>query len=590
MDLISGLQESEAKSSCRQLSARSVPGLALLVLLSMAFFSAHSAADAKGPPFCPTITTWGGSGDEITNGLAVDSSDGSSYLTGLTYSYGTNGEVFVVKIDACGKPVWERTWGKAGLDVGTGVAVAGKGNVYVTGFTESFGGSPQIFLLDYDASNGKLLSQFLYSGPTQAVANDIALDKSGNIYLTGFTLSPTSSHADALIVKIAPNGTIIWQYEFAGSSPEVGNRLTISPAGDIFVVGSTSDYSSQGSSLILKFSLDGAILPLPFRAYATGTFNEALGVTADSNYVYVVGRITAPSWVGCPQGGCLDALILKLDSNLVPKKALLWGGTGPDVADDVAVDEKGNFYVVGKTRSFDPYGQSDGFFYLKFDPSPILSYDLVAGTLDNDMASRVSLPTQPYPLHVAGTIGDPDNLVSQVRKHPNVGSLSYAMVTANLHDEAVRLSSSPVIGDEGFPLGSTTYGGGSDAFDWFASAIPQKAVAFNPIPPLFGLLNFDGRNYSALSVDQFTEGLYVATAIPNAGYRFSGWTSSGGVFLPDDVMANPTNVTLNDTGTLTANFQPIGLPSLSPEAALIVGVGIGVATPLIRRRFSKGGK
>ncbi len=96
-------------------------------------------------------TYLGGSGDDDGNGIAVDGS-GNAYVTGLTKSstnfptqnpiQGANGrrsaDAFVTKINAAGNALVYSTYlGGSGDDYGNGIAVDGSGNAYVTGYTES---------------------------------------------------------------------------------------------------------------------------------------------------------------------------------------------------------------------------------------------------------------------------------------------------------------------------------------------------------------------------------------------------------------------------------------------------------------------
>ena len=83
--------------------------------------------------------TWGGSGDDCGYGVASDSS-GNVYVSGYTTSFGTGvHDIVLVKYDGNGVQQWNRTWGGGGYDRGYGVTVDLSGNVYLVGETYSFG-------------------------------------------------------------------------------------------------------------------------------------------------------------------------------------------------------------------------------------------------------------------------------------------------------------------------------------------------------------------------------------------------------------------------------------------------------------------
>ncbi len=90
----------------------------------------------------------GGSGDDYANAISVDGS-GNALVTGVTYStnfptasafqatFGGGRDVFVTKLSASGSLVWSSYLGGSSSDGGRGIAVAGSGNVLVTGRTAS---------------------------------------------------------------------------------------------------------------------------------------------------------------------------------------------------------------------------------------------------------------------------------------------------------------------------------------------------------------------------------------------------------------------------------------------------------------------
>jgi len=184
-------------------------------------------------------TYLGGSSDDETWGIAVDTS-GNAYVTGITYS--TNFDIqtpldgyetlhgvtdaFVTKLEPSGNKLSYSTYlGGSGWDEASGIAVDTSGNAYVTGYTESTdfptqnpfqgtsGGNSDAFVTKLEP-NGDTLSYSTYLGGSDDDAVwGIAVDTSGNAYVTGDTSStdfPTQSAfqgtsgggADVFIAKI----------------------------------------------------------------------------------------------------------------------------------------------------------------------------------------------------------------------------------------------------------------------------------------------------------------------------------------------------------------------------------------------------
>jgi len=158
----------------------------------------------------------GGNNLDAAEAVAVDS-NGGVYLTGETVSLnfpkastyqsssaGSN-DVFITKFTAAGTALVYSTYlGGSGDDFGQGIAVDSSGNAYVTGLTDSRNfptrnayqsslagnaGSADAFLVKLGPSGSSLIYSTYFGGPGYESGNGIAVDGSGNVYLTGETTS-----------------------------------------------------------------------------------------------------------------------------------------------------------------------------------------------------------------------------------------------------------------------------------------------------------------------------------------------------------------------------------------------------------------
>ena len=94
--------------------------------------------------------------DDFGYGVAVDSSD-NVYLTGYTNSSGAGMyDMVLVKYDSSGELHWDTTWGGNNSDKGIGIAVDSSDNIYLAGFTHSFGeGATDMALVKFGKAEGK---------------------------------------------------------------------------------------------------------------------------------------------------------------------------------------------------------------------------------------------------------------------------------------------------------------------------------------------------------------------------------------------------------------------------------------------------
>ena len=197
-------------------------------------------------PVLSYSTYLGGSDEDEGWGIAVDSS-GNAYVTGWTYStdfpttadaYQStfNGwtDAFVVKLSASGDNLVYSTYlGGSYEDEGFGIAVDSSGNAYVTGRTYSTdfpttadaydrtynGGYYDAFVVKLSASGDNLVYSTYLGGNDWDIGFGIAVDSSGNAYVTGWTRStnfPTTPNAyqstynyggDAFVVKFDLGGS-----------------------------------------------------------------------------------------------------------------------------------------------------------------------------------------------------------------------------------------------------------------------------------------------------------------------------------------------------------------------------------------------
>jgi concanavalin A-like lectin/glucanase superfamily protein/beta-propeller repeat-containing protein len=297
----------------------------------------------------------GGSGDEVINGIAVDAA-GNAYLTGSTDSLTfpgitgssirpTNGggvrDAFVTKINAAGTAIVYSTFlGGSGEDRAIGIAVDGSGNAYVTGFTSST----------------------TFPGVS-----------SGSIQKTN------AGSNDAFVTKVNATGTaLVYSTFLGGSKGDGGVHIAIDGTGNSYVLGTTSSPAFPGVNagsiqpvlnegfiagdfFITKINAAGTAIVYSTYLGGESGFEFAGGIAVDgAGNAYVTGFTASKSFPGvngaslqpAHGGGSYDAFLTKINA---PGTAIVYstflGGSEEDFAEALAVDGSGNAYVVGQTGS-----------------------------------------------------------------------------------------------------------------------------------------------------------------------------------------------------------------------------------------------
>ncbi|TPE43039.1 SBBP repeat-containing protein [Pontibacter mangrovi] len=356
-------------------------------------------------------------------GIALDSA-GNVYVAG--YSAGNKTDVYdsrsgydyvTIKYGANGNEQWVASYNGPGNgeDQATAMEVDAAGNVYVTGFVYvaglNYGANPDI---DYATikynTDGGLQWVKRYNGPLSLrdVANALALDTAGNVYVTGSSLSDTTvtRRNSAVTIKYDTEGNEVWtaKYGAPDDTPSVyAQDLALDATGNVYVTGySWSERDSDGLDKIdyttLKINIDGTLSWVRFfdssKLYGAtdasrDDFARALAVDAEGN-VYVTGQ------TGNREEDP-DNAFLTIKYNT--QGDILWakpydgpGGPQGGGGNDIALDTAGNAYVTGSI-TIGPEWQNTDYATLKYSPEGKQQWLMTYNGPDNyiDNATSIAL-------------------------------------------------------------------------------------------------------------------------------------------------------------------------------------------------------
>jgi hypothetical protein len=359
----------------------------------------------------------GGSAGDYGYAIAVDGS-GNAYVTGWTWSTDypvtpgafqttyegrETADVFVTKLNETGTALVYSTYiGGRWDEGGHGIAVDGSGNAYVTGYTGSSnypvtpgafqtkkGGGWDVFVMKLNATGTALVYSTYIGGSGNDEGYAIALDGSGNAYVTGYTDSrnydvtpgafqtKNGGRKDVFVTKLNATGTaLVYSTYIGGGNWDYGYAIAVDGSGYAYVTGYTfsNDYPVTPGAFQTTYKGWGAP-PDVFvtKLNATGTapvYSTYIGGSGDevgyaiavdgSGYAYVTGWTSSPNYDVTPgafqttNGGGADVFVTKLNAT---GTALVYstyiGGSGTDYGYGIAVDGSGQAYVTGYTSSTD---------------------------------------------------------------------------------------------------------------------------------------------------------------------------------------------------------------------------------------------
>jgi uncharacterized repeat protein (TIGR01451 family) len=229
--------------------------------------------------------------------------------------------------------------GGSDFDTGEAIAIDSGGNVYITGDTASVNfptvsgfdstanGSNDVFVAKLNPTGTALVYSTYLGGSGDDFAHGIAVDASGNAYITGSTESPNfplmnaaqttyQGNDDVFVTKLNATGTaILYSTLLGGSDFDSGNAIAVDNSGNAYIAGETDSLIANGPTHAVPFP-------------------------------------TANSFQRSAGGGFADAFVTKINTTASGSASLVYssflGGTTDEAANAITIDASGNAYVTGQ--------------------------------------------------------------------------------------------------------------------------------------------------------------------------------------------------------------------------------------------------
>lgn len=341
--------------------------------------------------------TYGGSKDDRGQAL-IQTADGGYALTGYAMSDdgdGSNNEGFhdnwIIKLDALGNLEWEKSFGFSGHDHSYDLLQTSDGGFFFVGFLDitsalsdgNYGKGNNLtrhgvgeFWGTKISADGELEWRRYFGGTNNDRAHAVVQAEDGGFVMAGFSESEdfdiTNSRGsyDFWVIKIDPDGNLVWERSFGGSGIEIAYDISITKNGTYLVTGNTFSEDkdvafNHGESDTWLIHLDDNGSLLWEKTYGGTLFDAARSVKTGQEDEIIVSGNTKSSDLGTNSDPVEnDIWIFKTDLSGI----LIWqesyGGSGLDYAFDAVETEERSLLVVGSSTSMDfpdqqPLGNSD---------------------------------------------------------------------------------------------------------------------------------------------------------------------------------------------------------------------------------------
>lgn len=355
--------------------------------------------------------------------------------------------MYIVKYDSGGNLLWNKTAVGSGWPIG--VVADSAGNIYVAGNFGSdsitFGtlsiyskGLNDIFIVKYDSSGNEIWAKSA-GGLHNDDATSCAIDKQGNIYITGGAYSDFTFAADSLsnvvgrdvfLLKYNAMGDEIWARGAGSNATDYGNKVSTDTLGNVFLCGYYTSsiifendtlYDSttgtfNGNIFLVKYTSGGTVLWT--KALQTDASHAGAVTTDNQGNVYLTGWFHPDSIsiasISLTNGSGYCVFIVKYSSS----GHVQWAKKIPAVGctnSNLVTDELGNLYTTGyfydtftigtyTLTNSDPNAANSDYYIIKFDSSGNVIWAKSLGGLGQELISSISLDNAGN-LVVAGYFG-----------------------------------------------------------------------------------------------------------------------------------------------------------------------------------------
>lgn len=367
------------------------------------------------------LSVGGTSGNDWANAIALDAdnhvvitgrfaSDSMDCDPGVQPFYIHNAGVtdaYVAKYDSAGNFLNAFCIGGTNMEMGNAIETDSSNNIIVCGYMFSSNvdfdpsaaswplssaGSGDAFVAKYDSA-GVLLFAFRIGGSGSEEARDVAIDRDGNILITGNFQTPTmdfnpgpatnnvacSGSDDAYVAKYSPGGAYLWAFKIGAVSNQLGEGIAVDSSNHVYVTGVFSpsvDFDPGAATYMLTSNGSGDGFLASYDS--TGAFVFAFGFggtlldegwdldVSEQQEVLVTGFLwggtvdldPGPGTFLVSTYGNFDLFCAKYDTTGAFISGFCAGGSQEDRGNSIAAAPGGDIVVAG-------YFESSG---MDFDP------------------------------------------------------------------------------------------------------------------------------------------------------------------------------------------------------------------------------
>ena len=262
--------------------------------------------------------TYGGISYDYGNSVQ-ECAGGGFIIAGYTKSFGAGSEdVYLIRTDADGAPLWTKTYGGTDSDRGNSVQECAGGGFIIAGYTKSFGaGSEDVYLIRTDADGAPLWTK-TYGGTDSDRGESVQECAGGGFIIAGETESFGAGQRDVYLIRTDADGDTLWTKTYGGTGSDRGESVQECAGGGFIIAGKTESFGAgQSDVYLIRISEAGVeeqkelrVESLELRVFPNPSFGNAVikyGLQEKANVslgLYdITGRLVKTLYSGTQEKG-----------------------------------------------------------------------------------------------------------------------------------------------------------------------------------------------------------------------------------------------------------------------------------------------
>lgn len=318
-----------------------------------------------------TIPPTGGEREMIDNvPSALDITNNAEYISGYSRNTLTFRDYLLIKYDLNGNIVWQKTYDYAGLnDRALAIAVDNTGNIYITGEATSPTNGTDIITRKYDLNGNLIWSTIPFNGTANGDDKGlgIVVDNSGNVFVCGYT-SNTGTGKDFTVIRYNSSGvqSNIHIKNGTASGDDAANAIAFF-GNRLYVTGYLKNTGTNNDIFTTRLNSNNLFVNWTIPENGTANLNDqGLDIKIQGNDVLVCGGIVNT-------GTNQDYFFAKYNATnginvFSPKTYDAFGGN--DFATSLVLDGSNTYAITGMAQN----GSNSDYHTVKYTNSGVFSW------------------------------------------------------------------------------------------------------------------------------------------------------------------------------------------------------------------------